>query len=106
DCASAKGQDDVAFPQTAELRRAVRFYRDDEHAGVLKTVLVCEPPRDWNGLTCDTEIAAPDSTVAYQARCDEPRRVARDGQAQALRGHDRRGVDADDVARGGHQRAA
>ena len=54
----------------------------------------------------DPDIGAPHAPVPGDLAGDETRGVRSHGEADALRAHDDRGVDADHFARRGHQRAA
>ena len=57
-------------------------------------------------LTGDTDIAAPDSSIANQPSGDEPGCVARNGKADALRRANHGRVHADYFPRGIDERAA
>ena len=65
-----------------------------------------EAPRDRRGLRGDADEGAAHAAVADQFAEDEARGVAGDGEADALRAGDDRGVDADDLAARRDQRAA
>ena len=62
--------------------------------------------RNRHGLPGHADVAAANPAVANQLRRDEPRRVARDREAEALCRHDDRGIDSDDVAARVDQRPA
>jgi hypothetical protein len=103
----AASQDHIPFVQPRVGRRAVRLDRQDEHArwnGEALQARLCAGKR--HGLTRDANVAAPDPAVANQPRRDEPRGVARDGEAEALRGNHGRGIDADHVAARVHERSS
>ena len=72
----------------------------DEHAAIL-----CQPVKAHHArmqrhvLARHADRAAPDAAFLDQPRGDELRGVARDGEADALRRQNDRGVHADDFAR-------
>ena len=65
-----------------------------------------DAPADRRVLSTDTEMRAPDSPFADQGDDDALGGVRGNGETNALRRQDHRGVDADDVARGIDQRPA
>src|SRR5262245_44312783 len=65
-----------------------------------------EAPGQWDLLAGDAEIASSDAPVAQQARHDEADGVARNGEAQPLRGQNHRRVDPDDLAPRRDERSA
>ncbi len=60
--------------------------------------------RERELLGGDTDIGTPHAAVPHQLAEHETRRVRRNRKADALRAHDHRGVDADNLAVGGHER--
>ena len=83
------------------------FHRHDEHTrGHGQLVRARHRARNRHGLPADADVAAADPAVANQPRRDEPRRVARDREAQALRRQNHRGVDADHFAARRDERTA
>ena len=88
-------------------RRTVRLHRHDEHAGRHRELVRArDRARNRHVLPGDADVAAADAAVANQPRRDEPRGVARDREAQALRRQNHRRVDADHLAARRHQRTA
>ena len=91
----------------AVRRGSVGLDRDDEDAGRLREVV---EPRDAaeerHVLAGHAQIAAPDAAVAQERGQDGVDGVDRDGEAQPLAAGDDGGVDADDGAGAGHERAA
>ena len=59
-----------------------------------------------HALAAEADVAAADAAVFDEPRGDPARGVARDGEADALRGADDGGVHADDLAAGVDERAA
>ena len=87
--------------------RAARLDARDHHGAVLcQAGGVPQPPRDRELLRGDADIGAPHAAVPHQFAEHEVRRVGGDGEADALRADDHRGVDADHLAARGHQRPA
>jgi len=71
----------------------------DEDAGAVgEFVLVDETTGDGDVLAGDADPAAAHAAVLEELRDDEFCGVDSDGEAEALRGHDGGGVDADDLA--------
>ena len=91
----------------ADGRRAVRLHRHHEHARRHRQLIVArDGARNRHVLPGHADVAAANAAVADQPRRDEPRGVAGDREAQALRRQDHRRVDADHFAARRHQRAA
>src|SRR5262249_30751885 len=64
------------------------------------------PARDGYSLSADADEGAADAAMPDQLADDEADGIARDGEADALRARNHCGVDADDVAARGSERAA
>ena len=93
--------------QAGGAGRAVGRGRLDAHAGLAgQLVKAHDAARQRHVLSGDADIAAAHPALADQPRGDELDGSRRDREADALRHADDRGVDADDLARGGDQRPA
>src|SRR5258708_4583536 len=104
---AGEAYDYVAFAQACAARGAAGFGSEHEGSGgVVQVVVAGDGAVDGRGLGLHADVASPDFSGANQAAGDVFRRVDRDGEAQALRGQNRRGVDAHDLAPGIDQRAA
>ena len=79
----------------------------DENAGALPQLVEARDAFvDGDVLPGHADVAAPDAALLDQPAGDELGRLAADGEADALRRGDDRGVDADDLAARVEQRAA
>ena len=100
-------QDDVAFPDPGGRGRAAWRDRRHSNAGAHRELVGAgQRARNRYLVADDADVAAADPAVANQARRDEPRRVARDREAESLRRRQDRRVDADHFAARGDERPA
>ena len=104
---SVKRQDDIAEHKTGPFGRASRLDRGDHHRAFLgQAGRMATAARQCELLGSDADIGATHAAMAHQFAQYETGRVRRDRKADALRAHDHRGVDADNLAVGGNQWAA
>src|SRR5262249_29725554 len=93
---AVEGYDEVLAEQSGRRGRAARLDRGQHGAGgVGDAGGEGVPARDGHGLRADADEGAANAAVPDQFADDEADRVARDGEADALRTWDHGGVDAD-----------
>ena len=94
-----EGEDEVAGSQTGAIGGACRLDGRRHHRALLPEGSgVTQPPRDGGLLRGDADEGAAHAAVADQFAEHEACGVGGDRKADALRAHDHRGVDADDLA--------
>ena len=107
DGCGAEGDDDVSGLDSGLLCWAGFLDVVDHDGGVDgEFVFVDEAAGQRDVLAGDADPAAADAAVEQELGGDEFGGVDADGEAEALRGHDGRGVDADDLAARVDERAA
>ena len=99
--------DHVTFAQARFLSGTAGRDGNHDHASLLRQVVEAhQATMQRRGLGLDSDIAAANSSFLQQSSSHKLRGVDSDGEAQSLSAHDGRGVHADDLAIGGHQRAS
>ena len=104
---AVEAEHDVARFEAGTVGGAAGLHRCDHHrAWLIELGRVAQPRRHRGLLRGDTDEGAAHAAVADQFAEHEACGVGGDRKADALRAHDHRGVDADDLAARRHQRSA
>src|SRR5947199_9831587 len=86
--------DDVSLPETCALRRAVLFYRHNQHPGFERQIIQPDPAAmQRHILPGDPEVAEPASSIANQPSRNALRGVRSDRRAALLRCPDHLGAN-------------
>src|SRR4051812_31421261 len=101
------GDDYVALGQAGIARGAARFDRHYAHTAFHRQIEVAHhTPRQQRVLPGYADVPASDPTMPQQLAYDQVSRVDCCGEADALRRHDDRGIDADHFAARVHEWSA
>ena len=105
--AISEGNDHVAAQQSGTTRRPAHHDRLHHHPGLDAQLQVTHHlPGNGDVVPADADVAAPHAAFAHQVHAHVLGRVDGGGEADALRRHDGRRVDAHHLAVGGDQRPA
>lgn len=102
-----KRDNEVAFAKPGQSRGRPGFHLQNKDGRfVLQTVMPRNSTMHTRVLASQPEVATTNAPILDEPGGDPFRSIDGDGEADALRGKDDRGVDSDDLALGIHQRTA